>query len=48
MGQIYRAFLQDPKAALEAYRKAYVLEGDPMTLTEIKNLERDLEEMKSE
>ena len=48
MGQIYNAFLQDPEAALEAYRKAYALEPDSMTLTEIKNLERDLEEMRNE
>ncbi len=48
IGQIYNSFLQDPESALEAYRKAYALEPDSMTLTEIKNLERDLEEMQSE
>ena len=48
IGQIYNSFLQDPESALEAYRKAYTLEPDSMTLTEIKNLERDLEEMKIE
>ncbi|RKU06057.1 hypothetical protein C6502_21465 [Candidatus Poribacteria bacterium] len=48
MGQIYNSFLQDPESALEVYRKAYALEPDSMTLTEIKNLERDLEEMKIE
>ena len=48
IGQIYNSFLQDPESALEAYRKAYALEPDSMTLTEIKNLERDLEEMKIE
>ena len=47
IGQIYNSFLQDPASALEAYRKAYALEPDSMTLTEIKNLERDLE-VKSE
>ena len=48
MGQIYNSFLQDPESALEVYRKAYALEPDSMTLTEIKTLERDLEEMKIE
>ena len=48
IGQIYNSFLQDPESALEAYRKAYALEPDSMTLTEIKTLERDLEEMKIE
>ena len=48
IGQIYQSFLQDPESALEAYRKSYALEPDSMTLTEIKNLERDLEEMNSE
>ena len=48
MGQIYNSFLQDPEAALEVYRKAYALEPDSMTLTEIKTLERDLGEMKTE
>ena len=48
IGQIYHSFLQDPESALEAYRKAYALEPDSMTLTEIKNLERDLEEMQIE
>ena len=48
MGQIYNSFLQDPESALEAYRKAYALEPDSMTLTEIKTLERDLEEMEIE
>ena len=48
MGQIYNSFLQDPESALETYRKAYVLEPDSMTLTEIKNLERDLEAIKVE
>ncbi len=48
IGQIYQSFLQDPESALEAYRKAYALEPDSMTLTEIKNLERDLEEMQVE
>ncbi len=48
IGQIYNSFLQDPESALEAYRKAYALEPDSMTLTEIKNLERDLEELKDE
>ena len=48
IGQIYNSFLQDPESALEAYRKAYALEPDSMTLTEIKTLERDLEEMNSE
>lgn len=48
MGQIYHSFLQDPEFALEAYKKAYALEPDSMTLTEIKNLERELEEMKIE
>ena len=48
IGQIYNSFLQDPESALEAYRKAYALEPDSMTLTEIKNLERDLEGMKDE
>ena len=48
IGQIYQSFLQDPESALEAYRKAYALEPDSMTLTEIKNLERNLEETNSE
>ena len=48
IGQIYNSFLQDPESALEAYRKAYELEPDSMTLTEIKTLERDLEEMEIE
>lgn len=48
IGQIYQSFLQDPESALEAYKKAYALEPDSMTLTEIKNLERDLGEMNSE
>ncbi len=48
IGQIYNSFLQDPESALEAYRKAYALEPDSMTLTEIKTLERDLEEMEIE
>ena len=48
MGQIYNSFLQDPESALEAYRNAYALEPDSMTLTEIRTLERDLEEMKIE
>ena len=48
IGQIYNSFLQDPESALKAYKKAYTLEPDSMTLTEIKNLERDLEEMKIE
>ena len=48
MGQIYNSFLQDPESALEVYRKAYALEPDSMTLTEIKTLERDLEEMEIE
>ena len=48
MGQIYNSFLQDPESALEVYRKAYALQPDSMTLTEIKNLERDLEEMEIE
>ena len=48
IGQIYQSFLQDPESALEAYRKAYALEPGSMTLTEIRNLERDVEEMHSE
>lgn len=48
IGQIYNSFLQDPESALEAYRKAYALAPDSMTLTEIKSLERDLEEMNIE
>jgi tetratricopeptide (TPR) repeat protein len=48
IGQIHHAFLQDPEAALEAYKKAYQLEPDPGTLAIIKSLEVDLQRMTGE
>ena len=48
IGQINGSFLQEPEAALKAFKKAYELEPDPGTLAEIKNLEEILEQMKNE
>jgi tetratricopeptide (TPR) repeat protein len=48
MGERYLRFLQDPEAALEAYRKAYQLVPDPGLLAEIKNIEEMLETQKQE
>ncbi|MCZ6681268.1 MAG: tetratricopeptide repeat protein [Candidatus Poribacteria bacterium] len=45
MGQIHNTYLQDPEAALDAYKKAYALEPDLGTLAEIKSLEESLQQM---
>jgi len=42
IGQINNSFMQDPEAALEAYKKAYQLHSDPGILAEIKSIEQDL------
>ena len=45
VGQIYRSFLDDPKAALEAYQKAYELESDVGILAEIETLKDEIKKM---
>ena len=48
MGERYLGFLDDPEAALEAYRKAYQLVPDPGLLAEIKNIEEILKNQRQE
>ncbi len=48
MGQINNSFMQDPEAALEAYKKAYQLHSDPSILAEIKSIEQDLKSATSQ